>query len=85
VCGIELPELTETSREKQTYTGWLRYKAYRDSITKETLAILANRELGLSKSALMHMSKDDMNRKIDNAIKNIDALDTIAKIARRQE
>jgi len=59
----------------------LRDSGFRLLLSRKELSELAQRELGISKWKLMKMSKKEMNAVIQNAIENVETLDTIARRA----
>lgn len=52
-------------------------------LSRGELSELAQRELGLSRSNLMRLSRKEMETMIDNALDNLKTLDTIGRLASR--
>ena len=55
----------------------LRDPRFRAALSREELANLAQRELGVAKSTLMKVGRDDMEKIIENALENVDTLHTL--------
>jgi len=53
--------------------------------SREELSELAQRELGISKWKLMKMGRKGMDKVIQNALENVETLDTIARRASSKE
>lgn len=63
----------------------LRDSGFRLLLSREELSELAQRELGISKWKLMKMSRKEMDKVIQNALENVETLDTIARRASSKE
>ena len=59
--------------------------SFRSSLSRDELALVAQRELGISKWRLLKTSRQEMDKTIQNALENLETLNTIADQASRQE
>jgi hypothetical protein len=57
----------------------------RKTLSREELALVAQKELGISKWRLLKLSRSEMDIEIENAIENYQTLNTIAKNASKME
>lgn len=62
----------------------IKSKEFRDGLTKGELAVIAQRELGISRWKLIKLNRDEMDKEIEAAFENINTLDIIGKNARRK-
>lgn len=63
----------------------LKDSEFRSLLSREELSELAQRELGISKWKIMKMSRNEMEKVIQNALENVETLDTIARRASSKE
>jgi hypothetical protein len=63
----------------------LRDPGFRLLLSREELSELAQRELGISKWKLMKTSRKEMEKVLQNALENVETLDTIARRASSKE
>jgi len=63
----------------------LRNSGFRLLLSREELSEMAQKELGISKWKLMKMSRKEMDKVIQNALDNVETLDTIARRASSKE
>ena len=63
----------------------LRDSGFRLLLSREELSELAQRELGISKWKLMKASRKEMEKVLQNALENVETLDTIARRASSKE